>query len=80
MGSNKVYSLYINGVLQQSQLVTNMGSLSCDFHGIGVMYDDFGRYYNHYLDGAVDELRIYNRALTPAEVLALYNLGGGGLP
>ncbi len=80
VGSNKVYSFYINGALQQSQLVSNMGSLSCDFHGIGVMFDDFGRYYNHYLDGAVDELRIYNRALTPAEVLALYNLGGGVVP
>ncbi len=77
VGNNKNYSFYINGALQQSQVVTNMGSLSCNFHGIGVMYDDFGRYYNHYLDGAVDEMRIYNRALSPTEILALYNQGGG---
>ncbi len=76
VGSNKTYSFYINGQLQASQLVTNMGSLSCDSHTIGVMFDDFGRYYNHYDNGAIDELRIYSRALSPAEVLSLYNRGG----
>ena len=80
VGNNKTYSFYINGVLQQSQLVTNMGSLSCDSHTIGMMFDDFGRYYNHYLNGSVDELRIYNRPLSPADILALYNQSGGSSP
>ena len=31
---------------------------------------DFGDWQNY--DGLIDEVRIYNRALTPAEVLALY--------
>jgi hypothetical protein len=80
VGSNRTYSFYINGVLQQSQLVSNMGSLSSDSHTIGTMFDDFGRYYNHYLDGSVDEMRIYNRALSAAEILELYNQSGGNSP
>jgi hypothetical protein len=76
VGSNKAYSFYINGMLQQSQTVSNMGSLSCDSHTIGTMFDDFGQYYNHYLNGSVDEMRIYSRALSAAEILALYNQGG----
>lgn len=76
VGNDRTYSFYINAVLQQSQLVTNMGSLSSDSHTIGTMFDDFGQYYNHYLNGAVDEMRIYNRALSAAEIQALYNQGG----
>jgi hypothetical protein len=77
VGTNKTYSFYINGALQQSQVVTNMGSLSSDSHTIGTMFDDFGQYYNHYLNGAVDEMRIYSRALSASEVQALYNQSGG---
>jgi hypothetical protein len=76
VGNDRTYSFYINGVLQQSQYVSNMGSLSSDSHTIATMFDDFGQYYNHYLNGAVDEMRIYNRALSVAEIQALYNQGG----
>jgi hypothetical protein len=80
VGTNKSYLFYINGVLQQSNHVSNMGSLSSDSHTIGTMFDDFGQYYNHYLNGSVDELRIYNRALSDSEIQALYNQSGGNLP
>ena len=30
---------------------------------------------DHYFDGSVDDVRIYNRALTTTEVLQLYNAG-----
>ena len=43
-----------------------------------MMFDDFGSYYNHYLNGSIDELRIYSRALSTTEILALYN--GGSFP
>src|SRR5438046_264730 len=78
VGNNKTYSFYINGVLQQSQLAANMGSLSSDSHTIGTMFDNGGQYYNHYLNGSVDEMRIYSRALSATEILALYN--GGSFP
>jgi hypothetical protein len=77
VGTNKTYSFYINGVLQASKLVSNMGSLSCNSHTIGNQFDNGGLYYNHYLNGAVDEMRIYSRALSVAEILALYNQNGG---
>lgn len=80
VGSNKTYSFYINGVLQQSQVVSNMGSLSSDSHTIGTMFDNGGLYYNHYLNGSVDEMRIYSRALSATEIQALYNQGGGSFP
>ncbi len=80
VGNNRTYSFYINGVLQQSQRVSNMGSLSCDSHTIGMMFDNFGSAYNHYLNGSIDELRIYGRALAAAEILALYNQSGGSIP
>jgi hypothetical protein len=76
VGNNQTYSFYINAALQQSQLVKNMGPLSSNSHTIGMMFDDFGSYYNHYLNGSVDEMRIYNRALSDSEILALYNQSG----
>ena len=77
VGMNKTYSFYINGVLQASKHVSNMGSLSCDSHTIGDQFDNGGLYYNHYLNGAVDEMRIYNRALSSNEIDTLYNQSGG---
>ena len=32
---------------------------------------------NPYLDGAIDEFRIYNRALSAAEIVALFTTGTG---
>jgi hypothetical protein len=57
-----------------------MGSLSSDSHTIGTMFDNGGLYYNHYLNGSVDEMRIYSRALAATEILALYNQSGGSSP
>lgn len=38
---------------------------------IGNWYD-----FNRYFSGSIDDVRVYNRALSPAEVLTLYKLGG----
>jgi len=80
VGTNKTYSFYINGMLQGSQHLSRMGSLSCDSHTVGMMFDNGGSAYNHYLNGSVDELRIYNRALSASEILALYNQSGASSP
>jgi hypothetical protein len=32
----------------------------------------------HYLDGSIDEVAIYNRALSPSEIQAIYNAGSAG--
>jgi hypothetical protein len=62
-----VLRLYVNGVMTAS--VSNPGSIST--------YSTNVRFGNNttaadYITGTVDDTRIYDRALTPAEVMALY--------
>ena len=61
--------IYMNGVEVASKAVT--GGLNSTTHPLGMGYNavDGG----NYLDGSLDEVRLYNKALTAAEVLALYN-------
>ena len=61
--------MYVNGSLVVSGGATTAASLS----GINIgrrMYDSA-----YYFPGTIDEVRIYNRALSAAEVLNLYNTG-----
>jgi len=61
--------LYINGVLADT--LTGVGNMSAYFSAIllGKVLTE-----NKYLQGSIDELYIYNRALSQAEVTQLYNL------
>ena len=63
-------NLYINGVLKDTKVVID-GKSSAYFTSLSL-----GSFpgYNYYLQGSIDELYIYNRALSPAEVTQLYNL------
>jgi hypothetical protein len=60
--------LYINGVLVDT--LTGVGNMSAYFTGLTIGYDNFVKKFF----GSLDELYIYNRALSPAEVTQLYNL------
>ena len=69
---NGTVCLYIDGVLNNSTTQTPMSSLLCRlticaFTNISVAYYRF--------DGSIDQLRIFNRAITDEEVTALYNEG-----
>jgi hypothetical protein len=67
--TNKQPRLYLNGVLKHTGLTsTNI------VHPSGDMGGPYG-----YFSGAVDEVGIYNRPLTAAEILSIYNAGSGGL-
>ena len=71
--STGVLSVYVNGVRVQSVTNTNAAftsSTACDLL-IG------GRLYNTPLDYFLDDIRIYNRALTAAEVQQLYVFESG---
>ena len=65
--------LYINGALVRQGLQSNKSIFWSDFHGRkihpgeGIGKGGYGAYV-----GEMDELRIYNRAMTEAEVKALY--------
>ena len=64
--SNKVY---INGLLKKS--VASLGALGTTTKPLGLGYDPIDS--SGFFNGALDEVQVYNVALTDAEVLALFN-------
>lgn len=63
-----VYKTYLNGNLVNN--VNRQGAISGFFSSLELGYIPAGVYLN----GSIDELYIYNRALSQAEVTQLYNL------
>jgi hypothetical protein len=63
--------IYLNGVQQTLVFDCTVPAISYD-PGTNL---SIGRGGLSYLDGLLDEVRIYNRALTAQEILRLYNLG-----
>jgi hypothetical protein len=71
-GTNTIH-IYRNGVEVDGRTDDPTGTLPA-FHAT---IQTIGNYFDggsNSLDGKIDEFRIWNRALTPAEVVALYNL------
>jgi len=66
-----IVTIYLNGTNVKAQSCPDDLSTSSNFQ-IGRFTDSFG-YYN----GSIDEVRIYNRALSPQEVIKLYNWAPG---
>jgi chitodextrinase len=64
--SNKIY---INGLLKKS--VASVGALGTTTKPLGLGYDPIDS--SGFFNGALDEVQVYNVALTDAEVLALFN-------
>ena len=63
--------LYIDGVLQiMTKTDTGNISASADPFGIGAFGNGTGKFFK----GAIDNVRIYSRALTPREIKAIYQL------
>lgn len=65
--------LYLNGVLVGTSTTTS-GSIANGTESVRFGEDGNG---NNDFNGSLDEVRIYNRALTPAEVQKLYNWAPG---
>ncbi|MFC1728657.1 LamG-like jellyroll fold domain-containing protein, partial [Nanoarchaeota archaeon] len=68
-GINK--SIYINGALNVSIAATGSIATSPYDVCIGENCDPIAR--NRYWNGSIDEVVVYNRALSPEQILALYN-------
>ncbi len=62
--------MYMNGVQVNEKAYA--GALGKTVHALGIGYDPIDK--GNYFDGSLDEVQIYGRALTAAEVLALYTL------
>jgi len=65
-------ALYVNGVLTHTDQVSGQNVLSTQMHFGGRGTTD------EYFHGAIDDIRIYNRALNVAEIRSLYHEGGWG--
>jgi len=74
--SGSTLSLYVNGVLAQSRTSATGVPTGMNQLNIG---NNLGAQSDGYLDGLVDDARIYNRALTPTEIRLLASKRGIGL-
>lgn len=69
--------LYVNGVFHSAQLVDGPTlNTTCDFY-IGGFTEACG-VSGSFFQGIIDEVSVYNRALTPADIAQLYQADGGG--
>lgn len=71
---------YVNGVLKDQRNISNVVLDGDNLLSIGAFIPD-----NQYFTGAIDDIKIYNRALSPQEVNSLYSesqglVCGGGIP
>jgi len=72
-------SLYVDGVLQGSTAINAIGSLvNTGNLYVGINTQDFAGSTAVPFNGVVDELTLYNRALTPSEVTSIFNAGAAG--
>ncbi len=62
--------IYMSGILVNSKAYS--GNLASTVHPLGIGYDPIDN--GSFFDGLLDEIQLYNVALTDVEILALYNL------
>ena len=71
--SSKTVKLFLNGVEQADSTVSEITNAS----GQNVTFASYSSGASGFTDGNLDEVRIYNRALSPAEVQQLYTYAPG---
>lgn len=69
---NNTITLYIDGVLDQGTISRNGSGYGAVAQNLRIGYTEGG---GGYFNGSIDEVRIYNTALTAAQIQALYNQG-----
>jgi hypothetical protein len=70
--TNTDHKLYIDGVQVGSDVATTIGATTVDRQCIGVLCRTSN---SAYFTGSIDEVRVYSRALSPAEITSLYGSG-----
>lgn len=70
--------IYVNGI-ETSTIIADSWQLVTITTETSIGADQFyvGRQGSNYYDGTLDEIRIYNRSLSPAEVFQFYNFAPG---
>ena len=72
--SNYNVKVYVNGTLDSSGTSVAPGAFFNQIH-VG----HYGNYGSHYFQGIIDDVHIYNRALTASEVRELYQSSASGI-
>ena len=67
--------IYVNGVLIKTSDSYN-STLEYDDHSLTIGYGNSYGSDTEFLDGKLDDIRFYNRALTESEINVLYHEGG----
>lgn len=76
-GDSGSITLYVDGVLQQTTVIGSIyASYSTSYWRIGGYIVGAPNGASGYFPGSIDEVRIYNRALSADEITRLYLLGG----
>ena len=75
--SNKSMKIYLNGQLKGSGTFGGDAGTTTTNYGlaIGAYYEAIGQW--DFFDGILDDVRIYNRALSDAEIMTIYARGAG---
>ena len=77
--ASNTLAIYLDGALQQTNNVSGLGSLQNNGRlFLGQQSLDVPSTSGVALNGVLDELSIYNRALSAAEIQALFNAGSAG--
>jgi hypothetical protein len=67
-------TVYVDGSSSSATVDTNWHHVAItDSTGVSASTFEIGRVGSSYFDGQIDEVRVYNRAITAAEVAELYN-------
>jgi hypothetical protein len=74
--ATQVQALYVNGALVDASMVNK--TIDYDAHSVLIGADDDNGSPGFFYQGEIDELTIYNRALTGTEIQAIYNAGTAG--
>ncbi len=73
VANGSTVKIYLNGVIDSTTNITLTGTMQ---NNVNLQIGNIGSSLsNHWFGGKIDDVRIYNRALTAAEVLQLYNAG-----
>ena len=67
------FKFFVNDTLFSSVVAAGKMTYSATYHKMGIGWWDAVPTYEHYFTGTIDNVRLYNRALTETEIDALYH-------
>jgi PGF-pre-PGF domain-containing protein len=77
--NNTATAIYVDGVVSINSTGSSLGSFTPS-NNFYIGWDPYNTQTGRYFTGVIDEVGIWNRALTPPEVSELYNSGNGLSP